>query len=278
MKGGLITADAITAVSPNFARELMTPDGGFDMDPIMRSRSHRVRGIVNGIDTAVWNPATDTKIPTNYDIERLRRKTQNRRALLSLCGMDKDDPGIVIGVVSRLTAQKGIDLLMPVLGDLIGRGIRFIVLGSGDEILERQIFVASQRGGGRFWGYVGFNDELAHLIEAGCDAFLMPSRFEPCGLSQLYSLAYGTPPIVRRVGGLVDTVRGYDGDNLETANGFSFDAANPVALRQAVLWARSCYRDPRIWTPIVRNGMSGDYSWERSASQYAELYRETRTR
>jgi starch synthase len=276
MKGGILSAHVLTAVSPNFAREIQTAEGGFGLDPVVRMRSGDTIGIVNGIDRHVWNPAVDPKIPVNYDIHRLRRKLENRRALLSFAGMDRSDPSFVVGIVGRLTEQKGIDLLFPVLGNLINAGIRFVLLGSGEDRLEQQIRNTSARAVGRFWGYVGFNEELSHLVEAGADAFLMPSRFEPCGLNQLYSLAYGTPPIVRRVGGLADTVVGFDGGNSDWANGFSFDAPTPWALHEAVRWAGHCYRDPFLWTHLVRNGMNLDWSWERSADQYVEVYRRGR--
>ncbi len=276
MKGGIVAADVITAVSPTFAREIMTPDGAFGLDPMLRLRAGDLIGIVNGIDPLVWNPAVDSKITHPYDAATLGMKLENRKALLAMTGMDPEDRGFVVGVIGRLTHQKGFDLLFPVLGDLIGEGVRFVMLGSGEPDLERQVHRFSSISGGRFWGYVGFQDDVAHRIEAGADAFLMPSRFEPCGLNQLYSLAYGTPPIVRGVGGLADTVIGYDGRNRESATGFSFEDATPSALRDTVLWAQNCYHDPELWTRIARNGMAQDYSWHHSAELYAEVYRTVR--
>ena len=276
MKGGIVAADAITAVSPTFAREIMTRDGAFGLDPILRMRSSALIGIVNGIDPLVWNPAVDSKIAVNYDASSIGKKLENRRALLTACGMNPEERGLVVGVIGRLTHQKGFDLLFPVLGDLIGAGIRFVMLGSGERDLERQMHRYSNISGGRFWGFVGFQDDLAHQIEAGADAFLMPSRFEPCGLNQLYSLAYGTPPIVRRVGGLADTVVPFDGTNRETATGFAFDAATPGALRDTVLWAQRCYHDPALWTQLALNGMRQDFSWKHSAELYTDVYRAVR--
>ncbi|MEW5848504.1 MAG: glycogen synthase [Myxococcota bacterium] len=272
MKGGLMAADAITAVSPTFAHEISTSDGGFGLDWAIRYRGPDVHGILNGIDSRVWNPTLDKKIPYNYDARHPEGKLKNRRALLSMAGMDRDDRGLVIGVVGRLTRQKGYDMLFPVLWDLLADGIRMVFLGSGEPALEGEVHKFSYQARGRFWGFVGFSDELAHLIEAGADAFLMPSRFEPCGLNQMYSLAYGTPPIVRRVGGLKDTVVGFDGHNAEWANGFGFDEASPHALRETVRWAARCYRDPYLWTKLVHNGMSRDFSWQRSAEAYLGLY------
>ena len=271
MKGGIVAADVITAVSPTFAREITTSAGGFGLDGMLRMRRDRLIGIVNGIDPLVWNPETDPKIAHNYNASSIEAKLQNRRALLESLGMDANDRGLVIGVVGRLTHQKGFDLLFPVLGDLIAAGVRFVMLGSGEPSLETQMHQFS--GGGRFWAYVGFEDDLAHRIEAGADAFLMPSRFEPCGLNQMYSLAYGTPPIVRRTGGLADTVIGYDGTNRTVATGFTFDDATPAALRDTVLWAQRCYHDPVLWTQLALNGMSQDYSWKHSAEMYCEVYR-----
>jgi starch synthase len=276
MKGGIVAADAITAVSPTFAREIMTPDGAFGLDPVLRMRSGVLLGIVNGIDPLVWNPAVDRKIPMNYDASTIGKKLENRRALLESCGMSPEEGGLVVGMIGRLTHQKGFDLLFPVLGDLIGAGIRFVMLGSGEPDLERQMHRYSGASGGRFWGFVGFQEDLAHRIEAGADAFLMPSRFEPCGLNQLYSLAYGTPPIVRRVGGLADTVVPYDGTNGGSATGFAFDAATPRALRDTVLWAQRCYHDPGLWTRLALNGMRQDFSWKHSAERYVEVYRAVR--
>ncbi len=276
LKGGVAAADVITAVSPNFAREIQTPSGGFGLDAVFRSRSESMLGIVNGIDPKIWNPRVDTKIPRTYDLEHIASKGESRRALLKSVGMNPDDPGFVVGAIGRLTKQKGYDLLFPVLADLLAQGIRVVMLGSGDDHLEDTMRALSAQQKGRFWSYVGFNDDLAHLIEAGTDSFLMPSRFEPCGLNQLYSLAYGTPPIVRRVGGLADTVVGYNGWNGDKANGFTFDEESPTALRDTILWARQCYHDPRRWTRLIRNGMTQDWSWHHSAQIYLDVYDKVR--
>ena len=278
MKGGVLAADAITAVSPTFAREITTESGGFGLDPVLRHRRKDLYGIVNGIDPQVWNPAIDKRIPAQYDSSTLEKKLENRKFLLEKAGMDPNDRGMVVGIVGRLTSQKGYDLLFPVLGDLLGDGIRFIFLGSGETETENKIRAAANEVRGRFWGYVGFNESLAHLIEAGADTFLMPSRFEPCGLNQLYSLAYGTPPIVRRTGGLADTVVPYTGRNGDHATGFGFEESTPQALREAVRWAHHTYQDPVAWTKIIRNGMSRDFSWTRSAEKYVALYQRILTR
>jgi starch synthase len=276
LKGGIEAADAITAVSPNFARELMTRDGGFGLDPVLARRWQSVIGIVNGIDPKVWNPKVDAKIPHKYSLEELAKKRDNRRELLRIAGMNPDDPGFVVGAVGRLTEQKGYDMLFPAMHDLLNQGVRMIMLGSGDRQHESSLHWFSQQAPGRFWGYVGFQDNLAHLIEAGTDSFVMPSRFEPCGLNQLYSLAYGTPPIVRKVGGLADTVTGYNGFNRWEASGFTFDEPSPYALRDTIMWARYCYHDPSLWTQLVRNGMTQDWSWHHSAQTYMNVYQRVR--
>ncbi len=274
LKGGLLAADAITAVSPNYAWEITTPEGGFGLDAVMRSRTADLHGILNGIDLSIWDPAIDRKLPYRYTPCDLRGKEENRRTLLTMAGMDEADPGMVVGIIGRLVEQKGYDLLFPVLDELFADGIRFIFLGSGEPHYEAAVRAFSQRARGRFWGHVGFDDLLAHLIEAGCDTFLMPSRFEPCGLNQLYSLKYGTLPIVRRVGGLADTVIAYEGTNAESATGFGFDAPEPSALRETVRWANKCFKAPALWRQLMLNAMAQDYSWERSAKRYVALYEE----
>lgn len=272
VKGAALAADVVTAVSPTFAREMTTPEGGFGLDAVFRFRGESLVGIVNGVDRALWNPAVDSRIPRPYGAAELAGKAESRRALLHLAGMELTDPGFVIGAVGRLTEQKGYDLAFSALGELVCDGIRFMFLGAGDPHLESAVRAAAARAPGRVFGYVGFDDTLAHLVLAGSDAFLMPSRFEPCGLSQLYALADGTLPIVRRVGGLVDTVVPYDGTNAERATGFGFDAATPEALRDAVRWAHRCFADRVLWERLVRNGMAQDFSWERSARTYLDLY------
>jgi len=219
MKAGLLAADGITAVSPTFAWEITTHDGSFDLDRIVSYRANDLVGIVNGIDTQVWNPEVDPKIPHHFSRSDMRGKAAHRRPLLTMAGLAR----------------------------------------------ER----------GRVWSYIGFDETRAPLIEAGSDTFLMPSRFEPCGLNQLYSLAYGTPPIVRRVGGLADTVTGYDGKNADVATGFSFDLVDPLALRDTVRWAKQCFADKALWSRLMANGMAQDFSWRRSAESYLAFYERT---
>ncbi len=273
LKGGVLAADAITAVSPGFARELATHEGGFGLDPIFCSRGDALVGIVNGIDRAVWNPTQDPYLPERYSAADLAGKAEDRRTLLTMAGMDTEDPGLVVGLIGRLTEQKGFDLFFAAAPTLVAEGVRFVVLGEGEPALEGELRALMQGHRHRAWGYVGFDEALAHLIEAGADALLMPSRFEPCGLAQLYALAYGTPPIVRRVGGLADTVVGYDGKNLAQATGFGFDPPTVDALIAAVRQARQTFADQGTWRRLVENGMAQDFSWEHSARSYEALYR-----
>ena len=272
LKGGIVAADAITTVSPGYAREMLWGKEGFGLEPVLRSRRTEFLGLLNGIDETVWDPATDRKIPSPYSLSELAPKLGNRQAMLAGAGMDGNDDSILIGCVGRLVKQKGWDLLYEALPTLLHDGIRFVMLGSGEGPMEDQIRHWTQRAPGRFWGKVGYDDSLAHLIEAGADAFLMPSRFEPCGLNQMYSMAYGTPPIVRRTGGLADTVIGFDGSNQGVATGFVFEEADAGALVGAVRRAARAYRRSAIWTRIARNGMGHDWSWTKAATRYLAVY------
>jgi starch synthase len=269
-----MAADAVTAVSPTFARELATPEGGFGLDGVLRARAGATVGILNGIDTEGWNPATDGLLPARYDAARLEGKAACRRALLERAGMDPSDTNLVVGFIGRLVEQKGLGLLLPVIERLLDTGIRFIVVGTGNAWLEDALRSINRPG--RFHAELKFDEPLSHLVEAGSDAFLMPSLFEPCGLNQLYSLAYATPPIVRRTGGLADTVSGYDGTNLDRATGFVFDAPTPDALATAVLAAAATFARPAEWQRLIQNGMAEDHSWRTSAAAYLTLYRSLR--
>jgi starch synthase len=278
LKGALETADVVTTVSPSFAREVATPEGGFGLDTVVRGRHHPVVGVLNGINDQAWDPRHDRKIAGRYDQDHPEDKEPNRAALLSLAGMDKHDRGLVAAVVGRLTHQKGLDLLFPALADLVASGVRVVVLGEGDPHLEDQVIHAARAHRGRFWGFLGYSDELAHVIVAGADALLMPSRFEPCGLTQMYGMAYGTLPVARRVGGLLDTVVGFDGTNADQATGFSFDEPDPQALLEAVRRARQVHQDPATWRALMRNGMTREWGWRRPARAYLGLYQEANAR
>jgi len=276
LKGAIVAADMITVVSPTYANEIRTVEGGVGLDGVLNARGDRVEGILNGIDTAVWNPAHDPHLPANYGYEDLRGKAECRAGLCRIAGFEPGDPGMILGAIGRLTDQKGFDLLLEAAPELIRRGIRIVMLGSGEPALEGAMRLLEARAAGRFRAFVGYDEPAAHRIEAGADAFVMPSRFEPCGLNQMYSLAYGTPPIVRKTGGLADSVLGFDGHNLEQATGFSFDEASPRALASTVLFAQSVFFHREAWLRIVRNGMARDFSWDRSAAQYEAVYRRAR--
>ena len=273
LKGAIVAADMITAVSPTYADEIRTPAGGFGLDAILRARGDRVVGILNGIDRGIWDPATDASIAARYSPYDLSGKDACRADLCRLAGFDPSDGGFLVGAIGRLTDQKGFDLLLETAPELVRRGVRIVMLGSGEPAYEGSMRLLEARYPGHFKAFVGFDETLSHRIEAGADAFVMPSRFEPCGLSQMYSLAYGTPPIVRRTGGLADSVVGYDGFNLDRATGFTFDVSAPHALAAEILGAQHVFFQRDRWRRIVENGMAQDFSWDRSAERYEAVYR-----
>ena len=275
MKAGLSFADVISTVSETYAREIQTPRLGADLDGLLRARSADLFGILNGIDTGIWNPATDPHIPENYDADTLDRKAQNKRALLAEFGLSYDEALPTVGIVSRLTGQKGFDLLQPILQDLLlHHGMQLVMLGNGERRFEDFFRWVAATFPDRAAAYIGYNDRLAHWIEAGCDLFLMPSHFEPCGLNQMYSLAYGTPPVVHHTGGLADTVRDFH-EHPGRGNGFSFHDATSYALYTTLLRAFEVFRDGAAWQALQLRGMAEDFSWKRAAGQYLDLYRHT---
>ena len=271
MKAGLAFADAITTVSPTYAREITTPEGGEGLDGILRARAGALTGILNGIDTAEWNPATDPHLRAHFDAHRLAGKAACKRALQEELGLPARPDVPLVALVGRLVDQKGIDLLLAALPELLRRELQVAVLGSGRLDWEEALRESARHHAHRLAVRIGFDEGLAHRIEAGADLFLMPSRFEPCGLNQLYSLRYGTVPVVRRVGGLADTVEDFDGWRHGT--GFVFKDYDQRALVTAVRRALDLYRDRRAWHAMMRRGMALDHSWARSAGRYRELYR-----
>jgi starch synthase len=272
LKAGLQTCDRIATVSPTYAREILDPAFGNGLDGLLRYRRDRIHGILNGIDTAIWNPATDTSIARTYAIDTLERKRENRRDLQARMGLAPQDTMPVIGVVSRLTEQKGLDLLLELADGLCERGLQFAVLGSGEPWLQAGWQALAARQPGRCAVTIGFDEALAHRIEAGADLFAMPSRFEPCGLNQMYSLRYGTPPIVRRTGGLADTVVDTVPGNPD-GNGFVFDAPTAAALSAAIERALMVWSDPAAWRRVQQAGMRRDFGWDSAAGAYLTLYR-----
>jgi starch synthase len=265
LKGGLAYADAITAVSPTYAREIQTAELGCGLDGLLRARREALSGIANGIDTEEWDPERDARIPQRYGPSTLERKSVNKEALQRRLGLAVD-PGVpLLGSVCRFTGQKGIDLVVAAADALLAIPAQLAVLGSGERRYEEALRAAAGRHPGAAAVVIGFNEELAHLIEAGADVFLMPSRFEPCGLSQMYSQRYGTPPVARATGGLVDTVS--DGET-----GFLFERADSGELVAAVRRALAIWHDARRWREIQRSAMARDFSWAAPARQYAALY------
>ncbi|MFO1330253.1 MAG: glycogen synthase GlgA [Rubrivivax sp.] len=277
MKAGLKFADRVTTVSPTYAREIATAEFGFGLDGVIRDRADAVTGILNGIDEGVWNPATDSAIAAAYDAERLQGKRACRRALQAELKLDADDAALLMVVVSRLSAQKGLDLLVAALPELLGQGVQLAVQGVGDAALEGAFRLAAQAHPGRVHLHAGYDEARAHRMIAGADVIAVPSRFEPCGLTQLYGLRYGTLPLVRRVGGLADTVAD-DGDAAgRPATGFVFDAASAAALVQAVQRAAGLRRTrPEAWLARQRHAMQVQSGWDGPARQYLELYRHAR--
>lgn len=277
MKAGLHYADRITTVSPSYAREIQQPEFGFGMDGLLQSRSAVLRGILNGVDRAHWNPQTDPNIAATYAEAGDAGKRACKLALRKETGLAAGD-GPVFGLVSRLTAQKGIDLLLDALPDLLAQGGQLVVLGSGDAPLEKQLrdLAASHRGAVSV--RIGYDEALAHRIIAGSDVVLVPSRFEPCGLTQLYALAYGSLPLVRRVGGLADTVCNASPAGIKdgSATGFVFAEASATALRDALKRAFAAWHEPKSWARLQTNAMRQDFGWTASAGHYLGLYRELR--
>jgi starch synthase len=272
MKAGLVFADGISTVSETYAHEIQTPAFGGDLDGLLRMRGGDLFGILNGIDTNVWNPARDPYIPQPYDAASLPKKQQNKKALLERYGLEYHRNVPVFGIVSRLTPQKGFDLLQPILGELlVHHRMQLVMLGSGERRFEDFFNGAAASFPDRVGVYIGYHEELAHWIEAGADAFLMPSHFEPCGLNQMYSLVYGTVPIVRRTGGLADTVHDFHEFGGQ-GNGFSFYDATPEALHATILRALALFHETKVWREVQRRGMASDFSWKKSAEKYLDLY------
>ena len=265
LKGGLVYADGISTVSPTYAREIQGEELGCGLEGVLRGRRDALRGILNGIDITTWNPATDQRIAERYSWTSVERKSANKLALQRRLNLPEDASIPLFGAVCRFTHQKGVDLIAAAADDIARLPAQVCLLGNGDRELEAALAAAAARNPRSVAVAIGFNEDLAHLIEAGADAFLMPSRFEPCGLNQMYSQRYGTPPLARATGGLIDTV--VDGET-----GFLFERAESAALLQAVERASVAWRDTRRWREIQRRGMSRDFSWSGPARQYADLY------
>ena len=278
LKAGLQFADQITTVSPSYAREIQTPELGFGLDGLLRWRQADLSGILNGLDAA-WNPATDCYLTRRYDARRLAAKGENRRALYAELGLSNQAALPLLAIVSRLTHQKGVDLVLEVAEQFIGDGadprVQLVVLGHGEASYEQGFRALAARYPGQVAALIDFNERLAHRIEAAADIFLMPSRFEPCGLNQLYSLRYGTPPVVHATGGLADTVVDCTAQTLAdgSANGFSFASADRTAFAAALCRAIATWHDEKTWRRLQRTGMASDFSWDKAAVSYLKVYR-----
>ena len=274
LKAGLQFADAISTVSPGYALEIQSEALGFGLHGLLAARRDSLYGILNGIDAGVWNPATDPLISCRYTADTLAAKAGNKRALQQRLGLALEPDLPLFAVVSRLTAQKGLDWLLEIAPQLLALPAQLALLGGGDAELERGFLALAQRHAQRVSATIGFDETLAHLIEAGADAFLMPSRFEPCGMNQMYSQRYGTPPVVRATGGLADTVVDCSAATLAdgSASGFVFHEPSAAALLAAVERAVRAWREGTTWRALQRNGMARDFGWNASARRYAALY------
>ena len=278
LKGGVNFSETITTVSPTYAREIVTPDLGFGLEGVLARRAGDLVGILNGIDTDRWNPAADPFVSAKYDASNLAGKAAAKEALLEAVNLPRDKAALsrpVVGLISRLTDQKGFDLISSAAADLMSMDAGWVMIGSGERRYEELLRDLAARNPQTVSATIGFDERLAHLIEAGADLFLMPSRFEPCGLNQMYSLRYGTVPVVRAIGGLDDTVRDVDepGGN---GNGFKFAEYSPAALVATLRRALTAYHNRAAWKKIQQRGMRLDHSWDASAREYVKVYRRTR--
>ena len=273
LKGGLVYADAITTVSPTYAEEIKTPFYGENLHGLMQARANDLRGIINGLDYDEWNPATDTKIVQNFTTENFREeKIKNKLALQKELGLAQNKDAFMIGIVSRLTDQKGFDLINYMMDEMCQQDWQIVVLGTGEERYENMFRHFAWKYPDKVSANIYYSEEAAHKIYASCDAFLMPSLFEPCGLSQLMSLRYGTLPIVRETGGLKDTVEPYN-EYEHTGTGFSFRNYNAHEMFNTIRYAHSVYvEDKEEWNNMAQRAMEADFSWKASADKYAEMY------
>ncbi|MGE0040040.1 MAG: glycogen synthase GlgA [Vicinamibacterales bacterium] len=275
LKAGVNMADMVTTVSPTYALEVQRPEYGYGFDGVMRARAEALVGILNGIDTRVWDPAADPHLPAPYDAEDLSGKAAAKRALLERFGLPADEAAMarpIVGVVSRLVEQKGFDLVEAAAGRLLDFDATYVVVGAGEPRYEALWRRMAGHRPDRVGVFIGFDEARAHLVEGGADLFLMPSRYEPCGLNQMYSLRYGTVPVVRAVGGLVDSVRPYNPRNGQ-GTGFLFSEYHPEALVDALGRALAAWGNPKARARLQRNGMSKDFSWDRSAAEYVTVYK-----
>lgn len=273
LKAGIVYSEAITTVSPTYAQEIQTPEYGMGMEGTLVHRRTLLHGILNGVDYRLWDPARDPNIAANYSSREMGGKKRCRESLVQDMGLDtslKSRP--LLGMISRLDTQKGLDLLVQILDDVLALEVGLVILGSGDKRIQQGIQEAAARHPGRVGLKIGFDEALAHRIMAGADVFLIPSRYEPCGLTQMYALKYGTVPVVRATGGLDDTIVQFD-PRTKKGNGFKFTLYKPEALLSALAKAVQIFQDSKTWKRIMANGMKADFSWDRSARKYMDIYR-----
>jgi starch synthase len=275
LKAGIHYADHVTTVSPNYAQEIQREPLGMGLQGLLAHRSASLTGILNGIDTDAWDPESDPYIAKYYNASRLPVKLENKRALQARLRLDPKDDIPLVGSVGRFTEQKGFNLILQCAPDLLKMPVQLAILGSGEAALQESYQGLARTHAGKVGVQIGYDESLAHQIEAGADIFLMPSRFEPCGLNQMYSQRYGTPPVVHATGGLVDSVVNTNPETIaaKSATGFLFSPMTRAALLSGVARAVSAYRDKKLWRQLQKNGMARDFSWEASAQRYVELYR-----
>ncbi len=275
LKGGLVFSDVINTVSETYSREIQSEALGYGLDGVLRMRREDLYGVINGIDCDEWNPAKDGRLFANYDAGNPSGKAENKRRLMASLGLEDPDGRMLAGMVGRLVSQKGIDLLHSVLGDMVDMGISMVILGSGEERYHSMLQEIQHQYPGLLHVKIGYDDTLAARIYAASDVFLMPSRYEPCGLGQMIALRYGTIPVVRKTGGLADTIEEFNPATGE-GNGFLFTGFTPTEFLDAVKRAHQCYAKPEVWRGLVRKALDTCFSWEGSATKYVELYRKAR--
>ncbi|MEO6694582.1 MAG: glycogen/starch synthase [Ignavibacteria bacterium] len=271
LKAGILFSEIICTVSPTYAEEIQTKVFGAGMEGVLSTRKKDLYGVLNGIDTEIWNPKTDIYIPYNYTSKKIDKKYKNKKILLENAEIEFNENIATIGIISRFAGQKGFDLLFPVINEFINLPVQLLILGSGEKNTEDFFRELAKAVPHKVNTYIGYNNKLAHYITAGCDMFLMPSKYEPCGLNQMYCLNYGNVPIVRKTGGLADTVKDYH-EFGEKGNGFSFNESSPQSLLATINRAVDVFSDKSAWKKIMLSGMQEDFSWKHSAEEYMRLY------
>lgn len=272
MKAGLVYSDAVSTVSPRYAEEIMTPEYGYGLEGALKGRREDVYGILNGVDYSIWSPGSDNFLKENFDTDSLEKKTECKKDLLKQVDLSISPDKPLLGSVTRLVEQKGMDLLANITDRIVQLGAGVVMLGQGGQNYNNVFRSLAEKYPENVSVSIEFNEELAHKIEAGCDIFLMPSRYEPCGLNQMYSIKYGTIPVVRATGGLDDAIIDFD-KNRKRGNGFKFGPAGEEAFFEAIQRAVSCYKDRGLWRKLMVQAMSYDYSWEHSTKEYIQLYK-----